>query len=113
MSNGVFIELFHGRADPCQDMDDWGEPGPVFGPFRFVHTTYASDIKLGANTNGPQDLNVLRDMVYYNGMWYGDWSVFPASTFEAETGLQKRRQNFDMTKATIPEDIKRRLTHEQ
>ena len=52
-------------------------------------------------------------MVYYDGMWYGDWSVFPASTFEAEQPLQERRQDFDMTKATIPEDIKRRLTHEQ
>ena len=85
----------------------------MFGPFWFVHTTYASDIKLSGNTNTPQYLSILRDMVYYNGMWYGDWSVFPTSTFEAEPGLQKRHLNFDMTKATIPEDIKRRLTHEQ
>ena len=84
----------------------------MFGPFRFIHTTYATDIKFSRNTNTPQDLSILRDMVYYNGMWYGDWSVFPASTFDAERGLQKRRQNFDMTKAAIPKNIKRRLTHE-
>ena len=113
MNDGVYIELFHGRADPLQDLEDWGEPGPVFGPFRFAHTTYATHIKLGADADDPQDLNILGDMVYYDGMWYGDWSVFPASTFEAETGLQERRQDFDMTKATIPEDIRRRLTHEQ
>ena len=113
MSDGVFIELFHGRADPFQDMDDWGELGPVFGPFRFVHTTYASDIKLGRNKDTPQDLFILRDMVYYDGMWYGDWSVFQESTFEKQRSLQERRQDFDITKAAIPEDIKRRLTHEQ
>ena len=47
MNNGVYIELFHGRNDPDQEMEDWGVPGPVFGPFRFAHTTYSDHIKLG------------------------------------------------------------------
>ena len=85
----------------------------MFGPFRFVHMTYASDIKLGSGADSPQELFVLKDMIHYDGMWYGDWSMFPASTFEAETGLRERRQDFDMTKATIPEDIKRRLSNER
>ena len=106
MNDGLYIELFHGRADPSQVMDDWGEPGPVFGPFRFVHTTYASDIKLGRYTDSPQDLVILRDMVYYHGMWYGDWSVFPASTFQAEKELQARCQEFDLEKAKIPGELK-------
>lgn len=37
----LYIRLFHGRTDPNQDMDDWGTDGPVFGPYEFVHTTYA------------------------------------------------------------------------
>ena len=113
MNDGVYIELFHGRANPDQDMDDWGEPGPVFGPFRFVHTTYASHIKLGAEADTTQDLNVLGDMVYYGSMWYGDWSVFPASTFREEAALQQRHQAFDAQKAAVPDHLKRRLEHER
>ena len=113
MNEDLYIELFHGRADPLQDLEDWGEPGPVFGPFRFVHTTYATHIKLGAEADDLQDLNILGDMVYYGGMWYGDWSVFPASTFRDEPALQQRRQAFDAKKAAIPEHLKRRLKHER
>ena len=113
MNDGVYIELFHGRADPLQDMEDWGEPGPVFGPFRFVHTSYATHVKLGGDTDSPQELNTLQDMVYYGGVWYGDWSVFPASTFRDEPALQQRRQAFDAKKAAIPEHFTRRLKHER
>ena len=113
MNDGVYIELFHGRPDPLQDLDDWGELGPVFGPLRFVHTTYAWDIKLGSDVDTLQELNVLSDMVYYGGMWYGDWSVFPASTFRAEPALKARHQTFDAQKAVIPDHVKRRLKHER
>ena len=112
MNDGVYIELFHGRADPLQDLEDWGEPGPVFGPFRFVHTTYASHIKLGSDADTLQELNVLEDMVYYGGMWYGDWSVFRASTFRDESALQQRHQAFDAQKAAIPDHLRRRPKHE-
>ena len=30
---GVYLHLFHGRAEPDQSLDDWGEQGPVLGPF--------------------------------------------------------------------------------
>ena len=113
MNDGIYIELFHGRADPFQDMEDWGEPGPVFGPVRFAHTTYACHIKLGTDADDPQDLNVLGDMVYYDGIWYGDWSVFPASTFRAEPALKARHQVFDAQKAAIPDHLKRRLEYER
>ena len=113
MNDGVYLELFHGRADPDQDMDDWGEPGPVFGPFKFVHTTYATHVRLGADADDPQDLHVIKDMVYYDGMWYGDWSVFPASTFRAEPALKARHQSFDAKKAAVPDHLKRRLEHER
>ena len=45
--NELYIELFHGRADKEQAMDDWGSTGPVFGPLCYAHTTYAKEIKLG------------------------------------------------------------------
>jgi len=82
----VYIELFHGRRDPTQDMDDWGERGPILGPFRWIHTTYAGTIHLG-NEDAPDDsvgdLHVDGDMVYYDGAWYGDWSVFDQVAFDA------------------------------
>ena len=41
----AYIELFHGRTDPKEELEDWGSPGPIFGPLQFGHTTYACDIK--------------------------------------------------------------------
>lgn len=43
---GMYLGLFHGRTKPDQDMTDWGFHGPVIGPLEFVHTTYASEVKL-------------------------------------------------------------------
>ena len=72
----VFIQLFHGRKTRDEHMDDWGVEGPTFGPFDYIHTTYATDIKFGDN----HTLNIYDEMVYYDGMFYGDWSVFSENT---------------------------------
>lgn len=82
----VALQLFHGRTDPKQDMTDWGTVGPVF-LVTYVHTTYGSDIKLGIphvvageEAAGDGDLEVDdQGLVYYDGVWYGDWSVAPIS----------------------------------
>lgn len=78
VKNELYIELFHGRADKDRDMDDWGSTGPVFGPLCYAHTTYGNEIKLGQDGDEYGVLRVNDGMVYYNGIWYGDWSVFPA-----------------------------------
>lgn len=79
----VYLELFHGRKDPHEDMPDWGSQGPVFGPLAWVHTTYAFHIKLGYPPDFPfRDLQIISELVYYDGVYYGDWSVFPESTFK-------------------------------
>lgn len=31
-----YLHLFHGRKDPNQQMDDWGEDGPYIGPLHAV-----------------------------------------------------------------------------
>ena len=103
MNEGVYIELFHGRADPEQDLDDWGEPGPIFGPYKFARTTYGWHLKFGANGDALHQLSVPDDMVYYDGLWYGDWSVFPPSTFLADRALQERHQPFDSAKSELPQ----------
>ena len=45
LQGAVYLHLFHGRDDPNQEMDDWGFRGPTLGPFRYVQTTYMSDVK--------------------------------------------------------------------
>ncbi len=80
----MYLKLFHGRADPTVSLDDWGEEGPIFGPMSYVHTTYAADIKFEVGED-MCELLIIHDMVYYDGMYYGDWSVF--EKLEAGTPL--------------------------
>lgn len=80
MAKGVYLHLFHGRKTVDEQLEDWGEDGPVIGPLDFAHTTYASDIKIREEESGENGwLDIIEGMVYYNGMFYGDWSVFSHS----------------------------------
>ena len=96
----LYIRLFHGRTDPDQDMDDWGSDGPVFGPYEFSHTTYAWDIKLGKSDGHCDELFVNEDMVYYDGVYYGDWSIFDAQVLKKS---QFQISVFQQDKAELPE----------
>jgi hypothetical protein len=73
----LYIRLFHGRKAIDEELNDWGEDGPVLGPLKWVHTTYATTLHIC--NEGELDGGVIdtyEGMVYYNGMYYGDWSVF-------------------------------------
>ena len=39
-----YLMLWHGRTDREEEMNNWGENGPVFGPFPFFHMTYNCEI---------------------------------------------------------------------
>ena len=95
----LYIRLFHGRTDLNQDMDDWGSDGPVFGPYEFVHTTYATCVKLGKPDSDCDELFAFEDLLYYDGVCYGDWSVFVKATLE-KTGFKV--VSFEQSKADIP-----------
>lgn len=74
---GVYLHLFHGREDPEQDMDDWGEDGPIVGPFDWFHVTYKDELK-GVIDGDPYwfpHIAPCEDMIYFRGKWYGDWSI--------------------------------------
>lgn len=82
---GMYLKLFHGRPTTTEDMDDWGTEGPDIGPLHYAHTTYASEIKLmferleDAKSFGFDDvegisLDIVNDLVEYQGVYYGDWS---------------------------------------
>ena len=101
MSAQVAIELFHGRKSPDEQLEAWGTQGPVF-LVDYVHVTYLSDIKLGIpEPAGDGDLRFVGDLVFYDGIYYGDWSVFSPAILDDE---QKARViEFDHFKAEPPE----------
>ncbi len=96
----LYLRLFHGRSDPEQDMDDWGSNGPVFGPYKFVHTIYTSFVKLGRRDGGCDEMSVLeKDLLYYDGVYYGDWTVF---TYETLKKGEFKIVPFEQSKANLP-----------
>jgi len=92
--------MFHGRTDPSQDMDDWGTDGPVFGPYNYAHTTYRYHIKLGKADGDYFELYCFEDMLYYDGIYYGDWSVFGIEVLKES---QFQVTDFQQDKAKLPE----------
>lgn len=105
----VYIELFHGRKNPREDMDGWGTVGPVLGPFQYVHITYACNIKLGTDDGfeclvytGPE--GELKDLVYYDEVFYGEISIFSVDKMVEFPELQARRVEYDKEKAITYRD---------
>jgi len=93
-----YLMLWHGRTGRDEEMDNWGELGPVFGPFPFFHMTYNCDIKFSHEAG--QVLNIVDDLVYYDGRYYGDWSIFDQPDEEQRSRLIP----FDPQKANPPAD---------
>jgi len=85
---GLYLGLFHGfkNQKEREETDDWGENGALIGPLEYVHTTYSYHIKLkfkdGADfsqygfTEDYTALMVKNDCLIFDGMEYGDWTVF-------------------------------------
>lgn len=102
----VYLRLFHGRKHPDEELDDWGSDGPVFGPLDYVHTTYACHIKLGVPHHADLcELFLTGDMVYYDGVWYGDWTVFGRKELIAD---KFKATKFDPKKAELPREYKKK-----
>lgn len=75
---GMYLKLFHGRADPDADMADWGVDGGFIGPLQYAHTTYLHHFRVdpvGHEDDG-LELAIVGDMLRFNGAYYGDWSLF-------------------------------------
>lgn len=71
----MYISLFHGRQDPVDNLEDWGNIGPVFGPYDTVHITYESHIKM-TTQSGFDNLFWTKDnLIYYDGVYYGDFEI--------------------------------------
>jgi len=101
----IYIELFHGRK-PGEELHDWGTQGPVFASTNFFHTTYGCEVKFGED--GDHILSVVggaddtvSDCIYYDGMFYGDWTVFPEEVLERSEDLRARLSPFEKEKAKM------------
>ncbi|MBK8072442.1 MAG: hypothetical protein IPK34_10760 [Ramlibacter sp.] len=92
---GLYLGLFHGRHHPREPMNDWGFDGPTIGPLRWCHTTYALDIKIefeeAADAIGyfgteeiQFELKIDGDLLVFDGMYFGDWTVYYVSPDDCE-----------------------------
>lgn len=95
----MYLILFHGRKDTDEDLDDWGEAGPIFPIRGSIQCTYMWDIFLDTGGNGRDgELQAkVNDLVYYDGWYYGDWIVVPAGNLDEVN--HHRVQEFEPEKA--------------
>lgn len=93
----AYLKLFHGRASPDEKLDGWGEEGPIFGPFPFFHTVYGSEITFDAEQ--AHTLPIIDDFVFYDGMFYGDWSVYDGPVDAAD---ESRLTEFEAGRTQVP-----------
>ena len=94
MMSRLYLHLYHERIDPLEDLDDWGSEGPTFGPYESVQITYGAHIKMHT-PDGFNDLVWCEDLIFYDGIYYGDVYVspeppFPLTPYEREKTLQPK-----------------------
>lgn len=92
-TSGFYLELNHGRKDPSVDMTEVGTTCPdILGPFGHIRHLYVGGgrlfiestktvVDLGIELTKEECLdlppNTLcrhEDMLFWNGVWYGDWT---------------------------------------
>jgi hypothetical protein len=84
--SGMYLKLLHGRTSVDEEMDDWGPDGPWIGPLDWFHCTYMKGLGIGfsdgielpslyANDSPPSPIGLVSDMIYFEGMYYGDWEL--------------------------------------
>lgn len=106
---GVYLELYHGRKPRNQELNDWGSQGPIFGPMDFVTMTYACHIRLISRDGAHEwDIWMDKDLVFYDGVWYGDWAVMDTKEFRSNPEYRKRLVKFEEAKTKQPEKTKRK-----
>ena len=83
MEKQLYVHLYHGRQDPEEHMESWGFWGPVIGPITSLQLTYANSLRLLKGSNC-QWLDMHKDLIVYDGEFYGDLDVCLRSAVEAD-----------------------------
>ena len=82
----LYLELYHGRDNVDDDLDDWGFDGPVIGPLEHITFTYMHVIRIFfANEKVAKScgfpgkegnwLTFEDDLLSFQGKYYGDFSL--------------------------------------
>lgn len=84
---GLYLKLLHGRSPIDLELDDWGDDGPWVGPLNWFHCTYMATLGIGfvggeefESSSGPiselpSPMFISEEMIYYEGIYYGDWEL--------------------------------------
>ncbi len=90
----LYIELFHGRKSPDEQLEDWGTQGPVLGPFDYVHMVYLTHIQAQYSQSDKvldmDDLKIVSDLILYKGVYYGDCTIHSADAVLTSKELTAR-----------------------
>lgn len=86
----IYVDLFHGRIDPAQNMEDWGFSGPILGPFVSVSFTYLHHIRCNDEHGEAITLELKEDMIMFDGKYYGDFCIFHEDYFIARPDERSR-----------------------
>ena len=103
----MYIHLYHGRTDPNQQMEDWGEDGPTFGPFICFHVTFLSEIQVQLEEGDWLGFKIEGGLIHYGGMYYGDFEIVALE--DAELG----RRLIPLPIETIRENLEKALPIEE
>jgi len=70
----MILHLYHGRKTPDENLEDWGEDGPSIKIVLFVWTY--SSLRIWRTVDGDFEwLDVKDDLIFYNGVYYGDFEI--------------------------------------
>lgn len=103
-SPGLYLGLFHGRDEARQKMDGWGFDGPMIGPLKWFHTTYACTLRISFERSSdaerffgmPDTDHILEldgDLLVFGGKYYGDWTVYKVDPENCERPEDTFRRN--------------------
>lgn len=101
----MYLQLYHGRHAPDEELSDWGFDGPIFhipDELSGVTMTYACEIQFEYQQDHFGLLKIDGDCLYYDGAWYGDWSFMSDAFFKKHYAIANL-QEFDAEKAKIPD----------
>ena len=93
----AYLKLLNGHPSPDGRSDSIGQRGPIFGPYPFFHQIGDSEIVF--EDEETHSLSIVGRLVYYDDMFYGDWSVFDGPVHECDYCLQTE---FEAARALLP-----------
>jgi hypothetical protein len=74
----VYINLFHGRTDPHEELEDQGTSGPVIGPVNISMIYGEFKIHDSEDWSDFEFVHQYEDMIFHDGVYYGEFEIWTA-----------------------------------